>query len=75
MKENKTNILDVENLNKIFHINNENVPVLEDLNLNIAKGEFISIVGPSGCGKSTLLKLIISLEKKIVEQLGLTERK
>ena len=64
MEENKTNILDVENLNKVFHIDNEDVPVLENLNLHIAKGEFISIVGPSGCGKSTLLKLIISLDKK-----------
>lgn len=64
MGENNTSILEVENLNKVFHINNEDVPVLENLNLNISKGEFISIVGPSGCGKSTLLKLIVSLEKR-----------
>ena len=31
---------------------------LADVNLNVAKGEFISIMGPSGCGKSTLLNLM-----------------
>jgi NitT/TauT family transport system ATP-binding protein len=35
--------------------------VLEDINLTIAKGEFVSFIGPSGCGKSTLLKLISGL--------------
>ncbi len=37
------------------------IPVLRDINLEIAEGEFVSIVGPSGCGKSTLLKLISGL--------------
>jgi NitT/TauT family transport system ATP-binding protein len=34
---------------------------LEDIDLTIAKGEFVSILGPSGCGKSTLLKMIAGL--------------
>jgi NitT/TauT family transport system ATP-binding protein len=37
------------------------LPVLQEINLSIAKGEFISLIGPSGCGKSTLLKLISGL--------------
>ena len=37
---------------------NENLQVLEDLNLSIEEGEFITILGPSGCGKTTLLKMI-----------------
>lgn len=36
-------------------------PILEDINLNVAKGEFVTIIGPSGCGKSTLLKLASGL--------------
>jgi len=35
--------------------------VLEDIDLTITKGEFVSILGPSGCGKSTLLKMIAGL--------------
>lgn len=34
---------------------------LEDINLNIKDGEFVSIVGPSGCGKSTILRLVAGL--------------
>ena len=39
-----------------------NRPVLQDINLTIADGEFVVLVGPSGCGKSTLLRLISGLE-------------
>jgi NitT/TauT family transport system ATP-binding protein len=39
------------------------VPALVDITLDIAPGEFISVVGPSGCGKSTLLKLVAGLEE------------
>ena len=35
--------------------------VLQDIDLSIARGEFVSIIGPSGCGKSTLLKLVAGL--------------
>ncbi|HTZ60155.1 MAG TPA: ABC transporter ATP-binding protein [Acidobacteriaceae bacterium] len=36
-------------------------PILQQIDLTIAKGEFVSLIGPSGCGKSTLLKLISGL--------------
>lgn len=48
-------------------------PVLNDINLTIQQGEFLSIVGPSGSGKSTLLNLIGGLDqatKGLVEVLG-----
>lgn len=42
---------------------NENIVALNDINLRIERGEFVSVVGPSGAGKSTLVKLLICEEK------------
>jgi sulfonate transport system ATP-binding protein len=39
------------------------LPVLDDITLSVAPGEFVSIVGTSGCGKSTLLRLVVGLEE------------
>jgi len=36
-------------------------PVLADITLDVAEGEFVSVIGPSGCGKSTLLRLVSAL--------------
>ena len=52
----------IENVQKCFTIGNNQLEVLHDINFDIAKGEFISIVGQSGCGKSTLLRLIAGLD-------------
>jgi multiple sugar transport system ATP-binding protein len=38
-------------------------PVIRDLSLDIADGEFVAVVGPSGCGKSTLLRILAGLEE------------
>ncbi len=59
---NKEIHLSIRGVSKTFHINKGELQVLDDINLEVEKGEFISIVGTSGCGKSTLLKMVIGLE-------------
>ena len=54
--------LSIANLNKNFIIGGEQRRILEDINLTVRPGEFVSIVGASGCGKSTLLRLIVGLD-------------
>ncbi|HTX03696.1 MAG TPA: ABC transporter ATP-binding protein [Candidatus Acidoferrales bacterium] len=48
----------LEHVSKTFDDGNRRVPAVEDVDLQIAEGEFISIVGPSGCGKTTLLNMV-----------------
>ncbi len=55
--------LAIKGLHKNYRVKGTTLPVLQDIHLSIAPGEFVSIVGSSGCGKSTLLRLIIGLEE------------
>jgi NitT/TauT family transport system ATP-binding protein len=54
-------VVEVHNLSMKYHSLNGEVMALEDINLTVDEGEFVSIVGPSGCGKSTLLSLFAGL--------------
>ncbi len=45
-------------MSKVFERDGKSISVLEDINLEVADGEFVCLVGPSGCGKSTLLNLM-----------------
>lgn len=54
-------IIKIHNLNKEFVVDKAPIRVLNDINLEIRKGEFVTIVGHSGCGKSTLLKIMCGL--------------
>jgi ABC-type nitrate/sulfonate/bicarbonate transport system ATPase subunit len=50
--------LRIEEVSKVFERDGKSISVLEDINLEVADGEFVCLVGPSGCGKSTLLNLM-----------------
>ncbi len=56
-------ILKTENLWKVYGTGKLQVPALCGVNLEVAPGEFVSIMGPSGCGKSTLLHVIGGLAR------------
>jgi NitT/TauT family transport system ATP-binding protein len=57
--------IQAQNLSLSFRPKNrEPVAALTDLNLAVARGEFVSIVGPSGCGKSTFLNILLGLIKQ-----------
>jgi ABC-type nitrate/sulfonate/bicarbonate transport system ATPase subunit len=64
MSDAKTTLIDIKKVNRIYRDTNGNpLYALKDIDLEIAKGEFVSIVGPSGCGKTTLLRLIAGLDR------------
>lgn len=51
-------IIKLKDVNKVYRTKEIETLALENVNLEVGKGEFVSIMGPSGCGKSTLLNLI-----------------
>ena len=61
---NKQEILRINNIKKIYQAKNGELEALNNINLSVKEGEFVSIIGPSGCGKSTLLSIIAGLEEK-----------
>lgn len=59
VKKKDKNLLYLENVYKYYG----DKRVLNDIDLSVSEGEFVSVVGPSGCGKSTLLRIILGQER------------
>ncbi len=56
-------LIEIRNLRKAYRRGEQIVPVLTDISLDIATGDFTALMGPSGSGKSTLLNLIAGIDK------------
>jgi len=51
-------MLHLQNIEKVYRTDTVETLALKNINLDVAKGEFLSVMGPSGCGKSTLLNIM-----------------
>lgn len=51
-------MIHIENLSKVFRTDEVETVAVNDINFDVAEGEFVAIMGPSGCGKSTMLNII-----------------
>lgn len=57
------NLIEIKNITKRYHTKEGEIDAINNFNLNIKKGEIISLVGPSGCGKSTILTILAQIDK------------
>jgi len=61
--EQRSSVIEINNLSLTFETADGPVYALDDIDLQIQEGDFVSFIGPSGCGKTTLLRVIADLEQ------------
>jgi len=56
-------LIEIQNVSKSYHRDTLEIPVLRNISLSIAEGDFVAFMGPSGSGKTTLLNLIAGIDR------------
>jgi putative ABC transport system ATP-binding protein len=68
-------LVKLENISKSYRRDSLRIPVLDNINLNVAVGDFLALMGPSGSGKTTLLNLIGGIDKPSAGEITVGEIK
>jgi len=68
-------MIHLQNIEKVYRTNTVETLALNKVSLDVAKGEFLSIMGPSGCGKSTLLNIIGLLDEPSKGEIRIDDQK
>ncbi|QCJ46649.1 ABC transporter ATP-binding protein [Haloprofundus sp. MHR1] len=66
--------LTLDHVTKVFDDNGTDIVAVDDVNIDLADGEFLVLVGPSGCGKSTTLRMVAGLESVTSGDIRLGDR-
>lgn len=66
-------IINLNGISKVYRTNEIETTALENINMKVNEGEFVSVMGPSGCGKSTLLNIIGLLDNPTTGKLQLID--
>lgn len=67
-------MITLKNISKVYQTNKIETIALDNINLDIEKGEFVSIMGPSGCGKSTLLNIMGLLDEPTEGEINISNK-
>jgi NitT/TauT family transport system ATP-binding protein len=55
--------IEIDHLTKVFAASGRRITAVDDVTLDVPRGQFLCLVGPSGCGKTTLLRVVAGLEQ------------